>query len=274
MDQLPEEIVVKIITSLGPVEDTLPILPCVCQRWSKLFDDDRTRFWALLAKEQGFSISSRIHKRSAKKSFIRRYQQVGKAKDEESDQIILKIAGRLKKNDCTAYVRKELTKRKMQLEIGSIGIAHRAVPSLEHRTLLHLASWHGRQNVVRMLVQEFGVSVAVRDDNNATPILVAAWAGHAKVVERIIVQLGLEVGHDKQKMKQCLEQEGVPPLTSSCGGRSPKTALEWAERKGFTQVSRLLLKAHGNLSETIILGNKGKIAANQIVTLDFLDKIQ
>ena len=40
-----------------------------------------------------------------------------------------------------------------------------------------------------------------------------------------------------------LDLKGIPPMTSSCGGRGPKTALDWAERKGFGRIVALLLES-------------------------------
>eukprot|EP00977_Amphora_coffeiformis_P018984 scaffold6829_cov171-Amphora_coffeaeformis.AAC.14 len=92
-----------------------------------------------------------------------------------------------------------------------------------------------------MLLNVFEASLLMTDDLNATPLLMAAWAGQAGVVRDILVHLRHELRLDPQRMRDYVEQKGTPPLTSSCGGKGPKTALVWAYRKGFKTVVKLLL---------------------------------
>ena len=80
----------------------------------------------------------------------------------------------------------------------------------------------------------------VSDDLNATPLLIAAWAGHVSAVGVLL---------KKQVSKAHLHQKGAPPLTSSCGGHGPKTALDWAQRKQFPEVVRLLKRAGAHVTD-------------------------
>jgi hypothetical protein len=237
LDQLPEEIMVIIISGyLDPrkLEETLSILPCVCSPWSRIFHE--RLFWIFLGKSQHVRIRSRC--RNPKEFFWKRRQQLQKAKEAEADDIIVKLSRRLARTECAPYIRKQLLS--VTEEIRQI-ILHRAVPSLEQRTLLHMAAWHGRHRAVYLLLQEFKTSFFVNDDNNATPLLIAAWAGHIKVVAVLLSCLAKHGSSDKRITY--IKQIGVPPQSSSCGGKGPKAALEWARRKGFTNVVRLLERA-------------------------------
>lgn len=229
MERLPEEILVDIVSRLEPLEDSLSNLPCVCRSWSQTFNT--TRFWTLLAKSRNLSIGR--HRRHAKRSFFQRYFQARKAEKNEADRFIIQLGKRLERSDCVAYIRKQLSTNS-----PTCSIVHHKVTCWEHRTLLHMACWRGRVKTVKMLLEEHHpASLLELDDSNASPLLLAAWSGHANVVRALLVH------YSNNKQRHFLNEKGVPPLTSSCGGRGPKTALCWAKRKGFHPVVRLLENA-------------------------------
>jgi len=243
---------VNILATIGPLEDFLPAISCVCRSWSQAFRSDQPRFWQLLAQNQGISLGGGAtgcrqynHSRDFKKLFYRRYRQVHQSRQNEVDEMIQELGRRLRKSDCVTHVRKRLNSGKSGTFSPNMMTVNRAVPSLFHRTLLHLACWWGCRNTVRMLLTDFEASLFVTDDLNASPLLIAAWAGQTGVVKEILVHLRQELRHDKQKMRYYLEQKGASPLTSSCGGKGEKTALVWAYRKGFQSVVNLLLPVLG-----------------------------
>jgi hypothetical protein len=70
-----------------------------------------------------------------------------------------------------------------------------------------------------------------KDMGGFTPLLTAAWCGHLGLTELL-----LAAGSPTDDV-------GVPPLTSSCGGKGPFDAKTWAMRKGFLAVSHAILMA-------------------------------
>lgn len=109
-------------------------------------------------------------------------------------------------------------------------LANHRIAFFEHRTLAMLAAWRGRRRCFETLLAH-GAEVDAADDRDFSPLLFAAWAGHSKLVRVII------------KHHVNLSRTGEPPQSSSCGGRGPKTALEWAKRKGHASIVRDLERA-------------------------------
>lgn len=109
-------------------------------------------------------------------------------------------------------------------------LANHRIAFFEHRTLAMLAAWRGRRRCLETLLGH-GAEVDAADDRDFSPLLFAAWAGHPKLVRVII------------KHQVNLARTGEPPQSSSCGGRGPKTALEWAKRKGHASIVRDLERA-------------------------------
>jgi hypothetical protein len=219
---------------------------------------------------------------NAKRTFFKRKRETDQALRLETDQVVWEIWKRLRKKDCVGWVRKRIASHNHQNEQqskgsdndndndndnntlnNSVSIVHHPVRGLERRTLLHLACWCGRTNTVRMLLEQQGASRHVVDDWNATPLLIAAWDGHEGVV-RLLLEKQLLFKEEKQTQQKdddddngththkeeyyYLNLPGVPPLTSSCGGRGPKTAICWAERKGHESIVRLLERAGADTS--------------------------
>jgi hypothetical protein len=228
LDGLPEDILVNILSRLdsSSLEDALRSLPCVCSSWRQALSNDKTRFWNLLAKRQGIP---RLGRRNPKQAFFRRQREIREASEKKTDRLVQQLVKRLCKSDCVAYIRKKL--------LVYPQIAHHRVASMENRTLLHYASWYGRTKTVELLLEDYQASLFRVDDSNATPLLIAAWAGQAATVKILLAKLATLPDSNK-----CLDLKGVPPLTSSCGGKGPKTALCWAQRKDFPRVANLLEK--------------------------------
>ena len=240
LELLPDEVLANILSRLESIEETLTVLPVVCRSWAQIFGSDKDRFWSLLANSilGSASMGQRRRCRNSKKMFFQRYFQQKEAKCREADREILKLAARLAKNDCVAHIRKHIK--------ANPNFVHHKVSSHEHRTLLHYASWYGRVKTVQFLVQDdCRASIWELDDSHASPLLIAAWAGKTKVVRLLLSFLSSDASKDEDNNRQqdYLNQKGVPPLTSSCGGKGPKTALCWARRKGFKDIVRLLERA-------------------------------
>ena len=238
VDQLPDELLVTILSSYvgsSLLQDTLSALPCVCRSWAQTLE--KVEFWRLLGQKHNIIIRPRC--RNPKQFFWRRRHQLQTAMEDEADRTLLQWKQRLIKKDCVAYIRKQLT----SIPDASLRhtLLHRAVPSEEHRTLLHTAAWHGRPAVIRLLLQEYHLSPCVEDNHHATPLLMAAWAGHERAVA-ILLECILNDHKETHPVLVLayLQQKGVPPQSSSCGGKGPKSALEWATRKGFTSIVQQL----------------------------------
>ena len=271
LDELPEEILLRIIFQLdySSLEIALTNLPRVCRNWNKAFSSDKRCVWTGLAHRFGVRVGKRQLSKSGsrhglKHSVWKRKQELDAAKRVQHDAMVWEIWKKLRASDCVAWTRKRLLKRNNKNNSEPIGVRvlvdHR-VRSLEHRTVLHLACWCGRNRTVGMLLDEFAADIFVRDDLDATPLLIAAWAGHASVVRLLLKRLRLpppqttttltttttttiELTRTQQQLLfSYLNQKGAPPLTSSCGGRGSKTALCWAKRKEHWEVVRLLEQA-------------------------------
>ena len=96
----------------------------------------------------------------------------------------------------------------------------------------------GRLKTLQRLAWTFGANLSQEDDNGFNPLAVAAWAGQERVVRWIVCASGCCYGN--------VSCRGMPPMTSSCGGKEPLTALEWVRRKqvpGWQRIEQTLLMA-------------------------------
>ena len=254
---LPDDVLLIVVDCLddGSIERILSTLSLVCRSWSDAFGEEKTRFWNGLSDRYGIPLNGGRRRRSTanvKRNFFCRKRQVDEARRLEADKAVWEIWKRLRKGDCVTWVQKRLRPihpstppRKRN------SICHHRVRGLENRTLLMLACWWGRHRTVRWLLKqddELGPSSSIFcvDDGNASALLIAAWAGHIAVVKLILERVVVLAQSDRNLISHHLNLEGIPPLTSSCGGRGPKTAICWAERKGFRSVVRVLEKAGAN----------------------------
>lgn len=271
LDRLPEHLLVNILLRIEPEEEfikALQAIPCVCHTWRRAFAAD-ARFWVLLSetchRTSTTSNQRRITRRqhgNVKHAFFRRHTERVEARHRRQDAFVEGVVRRLRTSDCVAWIRRRWTEEQRQEE--SLRSRERALALLchparflEHRTILHYACWYGRNKTIKWLLstvskgdaknyrkQTSGYTLVqyVLDDSDATPLLLAAWAGQAAAV-RLLLENGANDDSRKQIFNQLLHQKGVPPLTSSCGGKGTKTSLEWARRKGFSSVVYLLERA-------------------------------
>jgi hypothetical protein len=158
-----------------------------------------------------------------KMAFFRAYAAKCRMNAIAADREIWRIWLALHRHDCAGLVRK-LAKRHPEF-----ALTHR-LAFYGGRTLAMLAAWRGRFRVLLALRELCGPEELVaEDDHGFTPLCFAAWAGNLRVVTWLVAQP--EVGLAQ------LDAAGVPPLTSSCGGRGPFRADVWADRKGYTKVA-------------------------------------
>ena len=247
LDRLPEEILINVVSTLGEsLEDILSVLPLVSRRWNHTFGSENTRFWAVLAKSRCMSMISR--RQHPKRAFLKRYLQQKEAGRLEKDRIVIRLIHRLEKRDCVMHV-----KRQLSAHNSNLSLVHHRLRTRENRSLIHYACWYGRAKTVKLLVEEHHQASLLLelDDSNASPLLPAAWAGQVNVVRIVLNKLKeADVKMTREQRQSYLDMVGLPPLTSSCGGKGSKSALLWAQRKGYTDVVKLLERAGATRKET------------------------
>ena len=123
------------------------------------------------------------------------------------------------RNDCSTYLARALRE--------DPGIVHHGLDFFAGRTLLFLASWRDRPKCVKMLLNR-GASPEMTDDLGCSPLIVASWAGAVEAVGELV---------KNRPARRTLLWRGEPPQQSSCGGRAPYTALQWALRKSGVATS-------------------------------------
>ena len=126
---------------------------------------------------------------------------------------------RMHRNDCCTYLARALRE--------DPGIVHHGLDFFAGRTLLFLAAWRDRPKCVKMLLNR-GASPEVTDDLGCSPLIVASWAGAVEAVGELV---------KNRPARRTLLWRGEPPQQSSCGGRAPYTALQWALRKSGVATS-------------------------------------
>ena len=254
LEGLSDDLLVRVLSWLDDddgsgkaFESTLTALHRVCRSWNRALGADKTGFWNAMVTgihPRSNRVRGNPDRRAARRTtrsasekatdpkqhFFRRRREIRHRLHREADALIARVlVPRLQRADCALLVRKHL-------RASPRWWARHQVPELEHRTLLHYAGWHGRTNTARVLL-DHGASPRALDDSNASPLLIAAWAGRVCTTELLLDRLA------PGDVRAHLAVRGVPPLTSSCGGKGPKPAREWARRKGFHRIARLLEKA-------------------------------
>ena len=74
-------------------------------------------------------------------------------------------------------------------------------------------------------------------------LLSAAWNG-----QKVLVTWLLKHGSKYRELD--LDAKGIPPRTSSCGGKGPFDAETWAARKGFNEICAAIRRAKVQRAET------------------------
>ena len=133
---------------------------------------------------------------------------------------------KLHRSDCEALVKKAHSQHPL--------LAMHRISFYADRTLMMLAAWRGRVRVVAFLLEQGGANVNATDDLGFTALMMAAWAGRLPTVRYLLT---------KAPDRPDLTLEGIPPQSSSCGGRGPFTAEVWARRKGFAAIANMLQAA-------------------------------
>ena len=115
-------------------------------------------------------------------------------------------------------------------------VNHQAV-FMGHMSALHLAALWQRIKCFKHLCEHEGANVRVSDTGGFTPLLCAAWTGNLDLLEYLFSREDFDVSE--------LEQTGIPPLTSSCGGKGPYNCYVWAYRKGHDSVAEAIFHLGG-----------------------------
>ena len=235
---LPDDVLTVLLATLTVAE--LRLLPAVGRSWQ--LDSSRSHLWYGLAAARGVEMprtSSKFSLRS--KSDLRqtffaacRAQRVAQLMlfDRRAIAIVQGMAVR----DGAAALRHEMA-REPRLPLDHI---LDSAARDGHATLLHAAARYGRVACASFLLDQAAEHAHGRhadavleatDAGGATPLLVAAWCGQLQMVKLLLAR-GART-----------DTVGIPPMTSSCGGRGPYDAETWARRKGFYDVAEVLCAA-------------------------------
>ena len=104
------------------------------------------------------------------------------------------------------------------------------------------AAKEGNDSLVEaLLARQNDVNSLETDKHYAgfTPLMWAAFRGHFATVE-LLLSRGAST-----------EPEGLPPMTSACGGAGPHDAETWASRKGFTGISLAIQRARMSRAQIV-----------------------
>lgn len=190
---------------------------------------NRDGFWYAMAARHGVSLPragskfATRSKRDLRSAFFLSWKAQRAQRALLADKLVWDLWLRFHKADAAAAVAKVL-REQAWLDVGhQLSFYHGA-------TLLHLAARRGRLRCVKLLLAA-GADRDGLDAGGFTPLAMAAWSNRANVVAHL-----LERGAD-------VRPRGIPPCTSSCGGRGPHTAEEWAARKGFDAIAGAIRKA-------------------------------
>ncbi|XP_015219420.2 ankyrin repeat domain-containing protein 50 [Lepisosteus oculatus] len=142
------------------------------------------------------------------------------------------------------------------LDMASLFLEKANVPlesqDAEGRTALHVASWHGQLEAIRLLLQH-GANANAQDVEGRPPLHSAAWQGHASAASLLIESGGANVDqtcHQQAATALCIAaQEGhtevvevllakrANPTHADKYGRTP---VKVAGKRGHTKIVRLL----------------------------------
>lgn len=211
-----------------------------CSSW--YLPPDRVELWRALAQKLRIELPGPLARPTRLAGNLKRALLLGVERKRSADQ-------QLKERECwKIWLQLHKGEACGALRRASKRLARHAVefdPDVRitfygNRTVAMLAAWRGRLRTVRLLLEDWGSDPNAADDNGFTPLLMAAWAGHLEVVNYLIGSTLWQVD---------FMARGIPPMSSSCGGKGPFTAFTWAERKGFHEVASTIRWAMDNTVE-------------------------
>lgn len=190
---------------------------------------NRDQLWYSMAAKHGVQLpqpSSRFATRASKRDLRCSFWTAVAAQLVQrtllADKLVWDLWLKLHKSDAAAAVHKALKSHPW------LDVNHR-LQFYHGSSLLHLAARRGRLRCVRLLVEQHGADADALDGGNFTPLSMAAWSNRKAVVMFLLRSCNADT-----------RPRGTPPMTSSCGGRGPHTAEEWAARKGFDDIARAI----------------------------------
>ena len=138
--------------------------------------------------------------------------------------------------------------------------------NMHGETLVWIAARYGHTEMVRMLVQDFGVLVDTADARGVTPLIAAAWHGPFETC-RMLVQCGADVN--------AADAVGVTPLIAAawhghlqtcrvlvqCGALVDAAALIAAARHGHLETCLMLVQCGADVNAADAEGETPLIAA-------------
>ncbi|XP_078401038.1 uncharacterized protein LOC144682522 [Cetorhinus maximus] len=139
----------------------------------------------------------------------------------------------------------------MQLLLDE-GAANLESRDLDGRTVLHVCSWHGNLELVKLLVK-YGAEVNALDNDRRSALHSAAWQGHSPVVQ-FLIESGAPVDHacnqgatglciasqeGHTEVVRILVEKGADPNHADQYGRTP---MRVAAKRGQTRIMKLLEK--------------------------------
>lgn len=234
---LPDDALALVLQQLHPTD----ILRAGSTSRGWQLDASRPQLWRAVA--MGFRVELPAPRRAGgstrlsanlKRAFFASYVRARKAERMETERAAWQIWLKLHRSDCEALVKKASSQHPL--------LATHRISFYADRTLMMLASWRGRVRVVAFLLEKCGADVDAADDLGFTALMMAAWAGRLPTVRYLLTEA---------PTRPDLTLTGIPPQSSSCGGRGPFTAEVWARRKGFTAIANLLQAAGESVKSAV-----------------------
>jgi hypothetical protein len=226
---LPDDAVALVLQRLHPMD--MLRASAVSRGWR--LAADRPHLWRTVAVEFNVELPAPRRRGGATRlsanlmrAFFSGYVRVKKAERLETERAAWRIWLKLHRSDAVALVKKEHVQHPL--------LASHRIRFYAERTLAMLAAWRGRTRVVAFLLEDCSADIDAQDDLGFTPLMMAAWAGRTATVKYLL--------NDAPSQPK-LSLAGIPPQSSSCGGRGPFTAEVWARRKGFDAIANMLQAA-------------------------------
>ena len=220
----------------------LKMLSAVCKNWQ--LDSSRTELWYGLASRLRVEMprSKARPLRSTtdlRRTFFTACTARSAARLRSLDERAARLVRQMSLRDCLSQLRKELDRDGSPLPVDHVLDGN--------ATLLHAACRYNNVACAELLLDRAEEAAAaavdgkvrsginplllVVDQGGFTPLLTAAWCGHLEATKLLLAR-GAPTG-----------SAGVPPMTSSCGGKGPYDAITWASRKGYHEVASEIARA-------------------------------